>query len=107
MKNFTLGQVIGIPVALSKKYAEEDLPGIPVSTSESVAPIKERKRSSFNWIRKFRRSSEDTSKGEGIGHGKDLISFLILILIFGISFLISQIALKLLHLIQDFLILWH
>jgi hypothetical protein len=74
MMNITLGQVIGIPVSSSTTYTEEDLPSISLPESESASSIKERKRSSFSWLRKFRKGSEDLSKGHG--HGKGSFSFL-------------------------------
>lgn len=85
MDNFvTLGQVIGIPAGLSKTYAKEDFPSVSSSEGESVASIKEKQRPGFKWIRKFLKSSENLSTG--LKNGKELISFLHLLLILSIFF---------------------
>jgi hypothetical protein len=64
MKNFSHGRVIRI-LSSSKTYAEEQLPTISNFDFEPVDSTKAVKSSRNNSMKKFRKRSDDLSRGKG------------------------------------------
>ncbi|KAJ4746936.1 GRAM domain family protein [Rhynchospora pubera] len=71
MKNFCHCQVIGI-IGSSKTYAEEELPSVSHSDCEPTDSIKATEHSMTNWMKKFRKGSDNLYPGKVIMSSKNV-----------------------------------